>query len=108
MRVATDPNRRRRLLLQRRAPPAPRVPTAFQKYGQAPWHVPVGGGGDEEDAAPNWANQPATEAVIKDSPATAMLFEQAADDDAWAVQGLHARWTCESHVDAQSRTLVIV
>ncbi|MGE0606867.1 MAG: hypothetical protein AB7O62_07055 [Pirellulales bacterium] len=41
-------------------------------------------------------------------PATAMLFEHAADDDAWAVWGLHARWTCKSHVGEQSRTLVIV
>ncbi|MGE3405163.1 MAG: hypothetical protein AB7I37_00005 [Pirellulales bacterium] len=47
--------------------------------------------GGEKDAAPNCANQPATIAVLKDSPdrpsSTAMLFEHAADDDAWAVGG---------------------
>ncbi|MGE0605496.1 MAG: hypothetical protein AB7O62_00105 [Pirellulales bacterium] len=45
--------------------------------------------GGEKDAAPHWANQPATVAIISDAPdrppATAMLFEHAADDDAWAV-----------------------
>ncbi|MGE3406531.1 MAG: hypothetical protein AB7I37_06925 [Pirellulales bacterium] len=48
------------------------------------------------------AQRPATVAVISDSPdqppATAMLFEHEADDDAWAVWGLHARWTCKDHV----------
>ncbi|MGE0609578.1 MAG: hypothetical protein AB7O62_20980 [Pirellulales bacterium] len=63
--------------------------TAFQKYGQAPWHVPAGGGSGEEDVALKLAEQPATVAVISDPPdrpsATAMLFEHAADDDTWAV-----------------------
>ncbi|MGE0608330.1 MAG: hypothetical protein AB7O62_14640 [Pirellulales bacterium] len=85
---------------------------AFQKYGQASCRVPVGGGSGEKDAAPNWANQPATIAVLKDSPdrppATAMLFEHAADDDAWAVWGLLAHWTCKGQVRAQSQTLMIV
>ncbi|MGE0606671.1 MAG: hypothetical protein AB7O62_06050 [Pirellulales bacterium] len=62
--------------------------TAFQEFGHSPWHVPVGGG-SEKDVAPRLAEQPATVAVIIDPPdrppATAMLFEHAADDDAGAV-----------------------
>ncbi|MGE0607432.1 MAG: hypothetical protein AB7O62_10085 [Pirellulales bacterium] len=62
--------------------------------------------------APKLAEQPATVAVISDPPdrppATAMQFEHAADDDTWAGWGLRARWTCKSHVGAQSQTLTIV
>ncbi|MGE0610286.1 MAG: hypothetical protein AB7O62_24565 [Pirellulales bacterium] len=81
--------------------------TAFQKYGQAPWHVPVGEW-SEKDHAPKLADQPATVAVIKDSPdrtpAPAMLFEYAADNDAWAVGGftLAGRATATSARNAGS------
>ncbi|MGE0609066.1 MAG: hypothetical protein AB7O62_18375, partial [Pirellulales bacterium] len=84
----------------------------IQKYAQAPWHVPVGGGSGEKGRDSKLAEQSATVAVISDSPgrqpATAMLFEHAVDDDAWAVWGLRARWTCKGHVGAQSQTLAIV
>ncbi|MGE0605952.1 MAG: hypothetical protein AB7O62_02420 [Pirellulales bacterium] len=43
------------------------------------------------DVAPKFAEQPATVAEISDSPdrtpATAMLFEHAADADTWAAWG---------------------
>ncbi|MGE0608185.1 MAG: hypothetical protein AB7O62_13905 [Pirellulales bacterium] len=63
--------------------------TAFQKYLVAPSHVPVGGESGEKETAPASTDQPVTIALVSDSPdqtpATAMLFEHAADDDAWAV-----------------------